>query len=367
MFDLYGEDVTADVVKARVLKIEKKNWKNGPQYMTPVLRFTKHVAAGEKNIANGRYLIGEFETIDGDISDFKIEGLNSQKAELSLEDGKLYVIITNFETGTVTWTGTVDGVWNIDETPNFTVAETGDDRAFVPGDDVVFDDSAVSTDITVKGHVAPASITFNNSEKNFTIGGDSIVGGGDVVKNGSASVVVNSINRTGNTIVNGGKLTVSAFANEIGQEVGSMGTLDKTFTLYNNAALSVNANATSGQKIYVGEGGGTLDIPNKVTLTLDAGVGATSAGTVLTKTGTGTLNMGSGNAVAKLVIEQGTVNASENGSSIVQLPATVELRGGTLYDPRATTRIPPTMQTLWFRRTVQVHSIRIRDAITRDV
>ena len=332
LIDLYGEDVTADIVKARVLTIEKKNWTGGPEYNTPVLRFVKHVAAGESNIANGRYLIGEFGTVVGNIADFKVEGLNSQKSELSFENGKLYITITNFETGSVTWTGNVDGVWNIDGTPNFIVAETGVSRSFVPGDDVIFDDSAVSTDIIVSGHVAPASIVFNNSEKNFTITGDSIVGGGELVKNGTASVTVNSINRTGKTTVNGGKLTVSAFANEIGQEVGSLGTIDKTFTLYNNAALSLSATATSGQKIFVGEGGGQLDIPQGVTLTLEKGVGAIGSGTVLTKTGTGTLNMGGGNSVSKLVIERGVVNASET-NAVIQLPATVELRGGTLYDP----------------------------------
>lgn len=332
-FDLYGEDVTADVVKARVLKIERKNWSGGPEYNTPVLRFVKHLAEGEKNIANGRYLIGEFETVAGNIADFKVEGLNSQKAELSLEGGKLYVTITNFETGTVTWQGNVDGIWNVDATPNFLSAETGGNRSFVPGDDVVFDDSAIVTDITVSGHVSPASITFNNSQKNFTIGGDSIVGGGEVVKNGTASVTVNSLNRTGKTTINGGKLTVSSFANSIGQDVGSLGTVDKTFTLYNNASLSVSANATSGQKIFVGEGGGTLDIPAGVTLSLEKGVGAIGTGVVLTKAGNGTLNLGSGNAMSKLVITKGTVNASENSSAVVQLPATVELRGGTLNDP----------------------------------
>lgn len=332
LFDLYGADVTADVVKARVLKIEKKNWTGGPEYSTPVLRFTKHLADGETNIANGRYLIGEFDAVDGNIADLKVEGLNSQKAVLAFEDGKLYIEITNFETGTVTWTGSVDGVWNIDGTPNFVVAEDGLTRSFVPGDAVVFDDNALITDITVDGHVAPASIVFNNSEKNFTIGGDSIVGGGEVVKNGTASVTVNSLNRTGKTIVNGGKVTVSSFANSIGQEVGSLGTVDKTFTLYNDAALGVSANATSGQKIFVGEGGGRLDIPQGVTLTLEKGVGAIGSGTVLTKAGTGTLTMGGGNAVSKLVIERGVVNASET-NDIIQLPATVEFRGGTLYDP----------------------------------
>lgn len=332
LFDLYGADVTADVVKARVLKIEKKNWTGGPEYSTPVLRFTKHLADGETNIANGRYLIGEFGTVDGNIADLKVEGLNSQKAVLAFEDGKLYIEITNFETGTVTWTGSVDGVWNIDGTPNFVVAEDGLTRSFVPGDAVVFDDNALITDITVDGHVAPASIVFNNSEKNFTITGDSIVGGGEVVKNGTASVTVNSLNRTGKTIVNGGKVTVSSFANSIGQEVGSLGTVDKTFTLYNDATLGVSANATSGQKIFVGEGGGRLDIPQGITLTLEKGVGAIGSGTVLTKAGTGTLTMGGGNAVSKLVIERGVVNASET-NDIIQLPATVEFRGGTLYDP----------------------------------
>ncbi len=330
--DLFGADITADVVKAGVLKIEKKNWRNGPAYSSPVLRFVKHPAAGEDNVANGRYLIGEIGKIDGDIANLVIEGMNSSKTALEYEDGKLYLTVVNYVAGDVTWTGSNDGTWDVDVTANFTEAATGDARSFVPGDAVTFDDNAQITDITIEGNVAPASITFANEAKTFTLAGDSIVGGGTLTKNGKGTAIINNVNRIGNTTVNGGTLAVASFANTVGQDYGSLGSVDKTITVSNNATLRAGSTATAGQTITVGEGGAMLDTPNGVTLALEKGVGAAVQGAELTKTGAGTLNLGSGNRVAKLVLEAGTVNVAEK-DNIAQLPATVELRGGTLYDP----------------------------------
>ncbi|MBO5186433.1 MAG: autotransporter-associated beta strand repeat-containing protein [Prevotella sp.] len=332
LFDIYGEDVTADVVKAKTLTIEKKDWANGPTYSTPVFRFVKHLAAGADNIANGRYLIGEIAKIEGSISDIKIEGLNSQKATLVHESGKLYVVIENYVAGDVTWVGNVDGVWNVDETPNFVEKGSGVERSFVPGDNVIFDDNAQSETITVQGTVAPKSIVFANETKTLTLNGDSIVGEGTVTKTGAANVNINNVNCVGNTTISAGKITVTSLANEIGQDVGALGTIDKTITVTNNATLGISATSTSGQTVVVGEGGATIDVANGVSLTMSTGIKASASDAVLTKTGSGTLNLGAGNGVSKLIINGGVVNASESGS-VVQLPATVEFRSGRLYDP----------------------------------
>lgn len=332
LIDLFSDGISSDQIKANVLTIGKKDWKNGPQYLTPVMEFVCHPASGEDRIAEGKYLIGEFGKIEGDINDLVIEGLNSQRKTLTYEDGKLYISIENYVPGNVTWTGAEGGDWDLDKTPNFAVDGSEDVRSFVQGDIVTFNDIASVTDITVSGNVAPKSIVFDNSEKDFTISGDSIVGDPTVEKRGTGSVTINNVNHTGNTTISGGELVVTSLANNVGQEFGSLGGLDKKVTITGNGILGVSGSVTSGQEIFVGEGGAVIDVKPSSSLTMERGIGGTGASAVLSKDGTGTLTLGSSNQVGRLVIVAGVVNAVESGDQ-TQLPPVVEFRGGTLYDP----------------------------------
>lgn len=332
LIDLFSDGISSDQIKANVLTIGKKDWKNGPQYLTPVMEFVCHPASGEDRIAEGKYLIGEFGKIEGDINDLVIEGLNSQRKTLTYEDGKLYISIENYVPGNVTWTGAEGGDWDLDKTPNFAVDGSEDLRSFVQGDIVTFNDIASVTDITVSGNVAPKSIVFDNSEKDFTISGDSIVGEPTVEKRGTGSVTITNVNHTGNTTISGGELVVTSLANNVGQEFGSLGGLDKKVTITGNGILGVSGSVTSGQEIFVGEGGAVIDVKPSSSLTMERGIGGTGASAVLSKDGTGTLTLGSSNQVGRLVIVAGVVNAVESGDQ-TQLPPVVEFRGGTLYDP----------------------------------
>ena len=332
LIDLFSDGISSDQIKANVLTIGKKDWKNGPQYLTPVMEFVCHPASGEDRIAEGKYLIGEFGKIEGDINDLVIEGLNSQRKTLTYEDGKLYISIENYVPGNVTWTGAEGGDWDLDKTPNFAVDGSEDVRSFVQGDIVTFNDIASVTDITVSGNVAPKSIVFDNSEKDFTISGDSIVGEPTVEKRGTGSVTITNVNHTGNTTISGGELVVTSLANNVGQEFGSLGGLDKKVTITGNGILGVSGSVTSGQEIFVGEGGAVIDVKPSSSLTMERGIAGTGASAVLSKDGTGTLTLGSSNQVGRLVIVAGVVNAVESGDQ-TQLPPVVEFRGGTLYDP----------------------------------
>lgn len=334
LIDLFSDGISSDQIKANVLTIGKKDWKNGPQYLTPVMEFVCHPASGEDRIAEGKYLIGEFGKIEGDINDLVIEGLNSQRKTLTYEDGKLYISIENYVPGNVTWTGAEGGDWDLDKTPNFAVDGSEDVRSFVQGDIVTFNDIASVTDITVSGNVAPKSIVFDNSEKDFTISGDSIVGDPTVEKRGTGSVTINNVNHTGNTTISGGELVVTSLANNVGQEFGSLGGLDKKVTITGNGILGVSGSVTSGQEIFVGEGGAVIDVKPSSSLTMERGIAGTGASAVLSKDGTGTLTLGSSNQMGRLVIVAGVVNAVESGDQ-TQLPPVVEFRGGTLYDPNS--------------------------------
>lgn len=334
LIDLFSDGISSDQIKANVLTIGKKDWKNGPQYLTPVMEFVCHPASGEDRIAEGKYLIGEFGKIEGDINDLVIEGLNSQRKTLTYEDGKLYISIENYVPGNVTWTGAEGGDWDLDKTPNFAVDGSEDVRSFVQGDIVTFNDIASVTDITISGNVAPKSIVFDNSEKDFTISGDSIVGDPTVEKRGTGSVTINNVNHTGNTTISGGELVVTSLANNVGQEFGSLGGLDKKVTITGNGILGVSGSVTSGQEIFVGGGGAVIDVKPSSSLTMERGIAGTGASAVLSKDGTGTLTLGSSNQVGRLVIVAGVVNAVESGDQ-TQLPPVVEFRGGTLYDPNS--------------------------------
>ena len=330
--DLYSDGLQADQVKARVLKIEKKDWQNGPRYSTPLLKLVKHAAAGEDKLAPGKYLLGEVDKVEGDLNDMVIEGLNAQKTTLSLEDGKLYLTVNDYVVSDVTWNGAETSQWD-GEAKNFKDDKTGEPGAFVPGDGVTFDDTADNTDITVVGNVAPKSITFNNNEKAYTLQGDSIVGRGTLTKNGQANVTINNVNHIGATTINKGVLFVSSMANKSGHDYGALGDVNQTVTINNNATLGITANTVTDQPVKVGTDSATVYVNTNVTFTMNRGFNAAnSSKAVLTKGGGGVLKMGSDNKLSRLVIKSGTVDASE-ASGLVQLPSTVELVSGTIYDP----------------------------------
>lgn len=330
--DLFGESITADTIVANVLVINTVDWEYGPDYLTPILSFTKHIAEGDDNIADGKYLIGIIGEIVGSTDDFVIEGLNSQKKTLSYEDGNLYITIESYEAGNITWTGAEDGTWDIDGTANFYDTDTEVDRSFVPGDTVTFDDTASETDITISGNVAPAAIIFNNESLNYTFDGDSIAGDGDITKNGAGTVYFSNNNHVGNTTINGGTVTVTALANSSGTDYGSLGAVDKTITMTGGGTLNLTTSMSCGQSIYVGEDGGTINIPSNVTLTMEAGLLQSGSSRELTKSGAGVLNITTGNKVSKLIITAGTVNAAEDDDAVSALPSTVEIQSGTLWD-----------------------------------
>lgn len=326
VFDIYGSDITSDSIKCNVINIEKKTWKAGPAYSSPVFQFVPHLAEEATAITDGKYLIGEVGTVNGSLSDIVIEGMNNQKTSLTLEDGKLYLNVKNFVAGHLTWTGKVNGTWDVDKTANF-IDDEGNECTFVPGSTVTFTDDASTTSITIVEPVAPSSITFTNTTKKaYTINGDSIVGMAPIVKNGNGNVTINNINRTGKTEINAGKLTVASFSNSVGNDFGSLGYLKNIITIADGATLAVSQTTACGQMLKVGSGTAKLEVASGKTLTLEQGL-KQAGGMTVNKTGSGTLNLTTGQTITKLIISSGSVNAVDNC-----LPTTVEFQGGTLYD-----------------------------------
>ena len=328
-------DFTADCINASKLIIEYKDWTNGPEYLQPILRLTDHPADGDTTLPQGRYLLGSIAQIEGSLDDLIIEGLNHMKKELLYEDGKLYLEITNFATAVKTWTGAVNNVWDIDNSVNFKVNETFEPSSFYPGDELVFDDEATVTDVNIVGNLMPKSLTFNNEEKNYTISGDgSIVGETSLVKNGAGKLTINNVNQfTGGVRINGGMLVANSFANTIGTDYGALSSTSNRIYLSNKAALSSSSSVTIGHRVSISNNHGVISVPKNVTITMQNGVTTTNPGQMLYKEDQGTLALATGNSVSRLVIVEGTVEASENDNNKIDLPNTVEFINGSLYDP----------------------------------
>ena len=318
-----------DKVNATALTIETKTadvWKNfGPRYKSPVLQIN---CSGP--IDSGTYVLGNIGSVTGNVADLTIEGLgNSVKAALRHEDGKLLLVIDAMRpAGQVTWNGmTNNNVWQQGVGENFLFEGQPSVMAF--GDDVVFDDQAAATSVTIKGAVSANSVTFNNELKSYTLAGDSIVGGGTLTKNGQGNLTFNNWNRIGASVINGGKVTVAMLANTKGQDWGSLGGPSAPVTLNDGTTLVTNGTIITDQTLNV-SGEATVEVPSGKSVIFNKAI--KGSGATLNKTGAGSMELGTqANTFAKLVVKAGTVTSNYSSSNAETLPKTVEFQGGTLW------------------------------------
>ena len=323
VLDING--TTIDQLNADALTIEAKSWQYGPKYKAPILQF-----AGDVNLPAGTYVLGAIGNITGKIENLIIEGLGTQvKSSLLYEDGKLKLVIeTMREAGTITWNGTSsNNTWEQAVSENFLIGENSTYSA--NGDDVIFDDNATSVVVNIKGAVSPKSVTFNNETKAYTVKGDSIVGGAPITKNGSGKVTFNNWNHTGATTINGGTVSVVMLANNSGQDYGSLGNAKQPIKLNSGATLQTNGIMITDQQLTV-SGEVTIDVPASKSVIFNKAI--KGSGAIVTKTGTGSMEIGTQtNTFSKLIVKGGTVVSNYNSSFAETLPATVEFQNGTIW------------------------------------
>jgi autotransporter-associated beta strand protein len=110
----------------------------------------------------------------------------------------------------VYWTGTASGDWSTAAIGSpFNWKYGGSGTEYLEGDVVVFDDAATATAVNLATSVAPSSVTFNNTTKNYSISGSVSPGisgtNTTLTKNGNGTVTINTPNGYGgNTHLNAG-------------------------------------------------------------------------------------------------------------------------------------------------------------------
>ena len=317
----------ADIIKAKTLKIEKKDWENGPEYLAPRFNFVI-----SDNLASGTYKIAEIEKIDGDIKDIILTGLKGHKASLQYADGVLSLNVEDLRApSSVVWTGEEDDVWNLAGKSNFKQQADNAADVFVSGDNVIFNDEAKSGKVTLAEDVAPATVTFDNNGLEYTVAGEkAITGNSSITKKGEGNVNINNVNTfKGSVNINKGSVTVASLGVADGANNGAFGPYTNTVNL-NGGSLVPAANIKTSHPIAVGNNGGTIEVNDGVTLTLDNKI--TGTNNTLTKNGNGTLVLAPEASYGKLIVNGGTVKSSENASSKHGYPKTIVLNNATLRD-----------------------------------
>ena len=299
-----AKDGNVDKLVAAKMSIEKKYWKNGPQYNTPVFEFATAPAPGT-------YTLAEVGELTGKLSDIVVEGLDGHKFSLEYTDGKIILNLSDTrDSESCVWTGEKGSVWDLMSTENF----SSSDKMFVTGDELTFNDEAATTNVSVAEDVTPANLYFKNNKKIYSLAGKgSILGEGSLNVVGTGTVYVKNTNKySGGTNVKGGILIPTTLANKDGLEYGSLGAADNTITLSNNGILKVTTGMTASHPIVLGENGGVIN--NTGTLILNGGIRKGSGkNRELYKMGAGTLQLNSTADFDVLYINQGTVYDFQDG------------------------------------------------------
>ncbi len=310
--DLFA-DGSADCIKASSLKIEKKDWENGPEYSTPVVVFTVHPASGETKIPAGDFVIGNIDEIDGNVSDLVVEGLNGLKADLKYADGKLVLAVSDTREATdIVWTGAESGNWELSDANNFKMLSSGESTVFVAGDRVIFDDSAAITEINIPNGIYPSKVIFNNNEKTFKISGAGFEGECEIEKKGTGRAILSNVSSfSGKTSIYNGVLEVNTLGANEGTATGALGHYSNEIVLDKGGVLAVANTGKSSHNILAAEGG--IEVMNG-TLTI---VGASVKGNgKLIKSGKGQLNLASACQIDTLRIDEGAVYDEGDSHSI---------------------------------------------------
>lgn len=341
IFDIYNENLAADLLKLSSLIIETKNWDYGPEYLTPVFEFNPHMG-NNAEIAVGKYLLAEVANCTGDISEIKLEGLdNTKKNYLMIEDGKLYLVIENLRgAGSIIWNGLSSNIWDVASSENFTLAtnSTATCEVFVNGDKVRFDDTANKYALEINSEIEADSIVVDNTKAYTFSGIGSIIGNTILVKRGTGMLTIKTDNSyTGGTRISGGTLSISSLSNE-NQAMGNLGGVVSSgskFVIENGATLSSTASVQMGSPI-------TLETPQGgvISNSGDFIMNKIFTGTKLTKRGGGWMKLHANNtALDTFVIAGGTVqciSCTRPGKVVVFQNGTLSENGGSSFGVHVT-------------------------------
>lgn len=204
----------------------------------------------------------------------------------------------------VVWTGDQNGTWDTAGALNWKPEGGSTPTTYQPFDFVKFDDSAETKTINITGGAkAPISMEFFNNT-NFSIGGDPITGGTDLIKDGEGTLsLLNENTFTGKITVVQGKLKVGD---------GTTGSISSTAPVYvtggSELELNLPADGTYAGNV-VNEGTSFIKGTGSATLS-----GTFSGGGLLELDRAGDVTMSGAGHLGGIVVKNGTALKVTGGS-----------------------------------------------------
>ncbi len=183
----------------------------------------------------------------------------------------------------LTWDcATNNGLWDNGLSTNWINTGSSSLDVFYAGDSVLFDDTAVATNLTIGAGVtvSPILTVFNSNTKNFTVNGSGQIGGaGTLIKQGNSTLVMNTPNHsfTGTALIQGGVFQAGNNASLVGATttVTNGATEDIHGFAYINGpqTVTISGNGSAGQGALINNGADEQNAFQNIALAADASVG----------------------------------------------------------------------------------------------
>lgn len=303
------------------LQSDKLILNNGTLTIADGVTFDIHLLTSSLQL--GEFILAQTPNLQGDLSKVTISGLDGKITSLSYVDGKVVLTVMGTRSsGSVVWTGKNTGsVWDFAEAYNFLL--NGTETFFVAGDDVTFDDSAVSKVVNLSGSVTPSSITVGTDDAYTFQGAGTISGATSLTKIGSGKLTMKGQHDfMGGTYVKSGTLAVESMPYLASNgSIGQKSDNPELFVLDGGTLTTAGAAIISERALKMGAAGGTINANANIDWK------AVISGTTLTKTGSYTLALYNSNSFSKLILQGGAVALSAEAANPGK---TVSLYNGTV-------------------------------------
>ena len=290
------------------------------------------------SISEGKYLIMKTNNLTGNPADMKIQGAGGKSVSLTYDSNtkELFLVVVGTRSASsVVWTGKTNNVWDVGKSTNW--SKDNYDDIFVNNDSVSFDNTGFSRSITVNDSVYISAMTVDNlSTKNYTFfGTGSLNGPMSLTKSGPGALYMNTRNSfTGKVVVNEGSLIMQYAPSSINNGGIGKNITDPAFLVLKDSSILqvTTANEQTNRGLTVaGEAGGIMNV--SANLYWDGLI----TGTKLTKTGTGTLYIGSNNQnLTETILTAGTIKLNSDASIAYGVGKKIKLLAGTLDSKNST-------------------------------
>jgi len=208
-------------------------------------------------LTNRTYKLIQFGSLAGGVANLTLSGFTQggKSATLVANGGEIDLVIADAASDSLSWSGT-GSTWNLTGVLDW--VSGGNPWAFTNGDTVRFDDNgAAQQTVNITVPVQPSLVIVSNvtaATYTFADGGGKISGNGGITKDGSGSLVINTINdNAGPTVIKSGIVQVNG-------ALGSGNVTNNAQLVFQQAASAVVAGQISGAGAITQQGSATLAI-----------------------------------------------------------------------------------------------------------